>query len=66
MRQIAKTTTYGTMHLTVAILVAYALSHNWALALSIGVIEPLIQTVAYTFHEMAWGKNQKSGDAHGM
>lgn len=51
-----KTMTYGLMHLTVAIAVAFALTRNWHAALAIGLIEPLIQTVAYTFHEKAWAR----------
>lgn len=63
MKQIAKTTTYGTMHLAVAIAVAYALTRNLAIALSIGLIEPLVQTVAYAIHESLWAR--KARDAGG-
>ncbi len=49
-----KTVTYGVMHFCVAVLVAFAVTRSWVAALSVGVIEPLIQTVAYTFHEKAW------------
>ena len=53
-RQIAKTTSYSSMHLLVAVAVAYALSGDWRIALGIGIVEPLVQTVAYTIHERAW------------
>ena len=43
MRTAAKTLTYAVMHLTVAVAVAFAISGDWAVALSIGVIEPLVQ-----------------------
>ena len=49
-----KTVTYGLMHLTVAIAVAYALTRDWRVALAIGIIEPMVQTVAYALHERAW------------
>lgn len=51
-----KTLTYGLMHLTVAVTVAFALTRNWHAALAIGLIEPLVQTVAYTIHERVWEK----------
>lgn len=53
-RRIAKTLTYCAMHITVATLVAYALSGNWAVALGIGLIEPFVQTFVFYFHETAW------------
>ncbi len=56
MRFMAKTTSYATMHLLVAIAVAYALSGDWAIALGIGIIEPAVQTVAYTLHERVWAR----------
>ncbi len=49
-----KTSTYAVMHMTVAIMVAYALSGSWKIALAIGLIEPCVQTVFYYFHERAW------------
>ena len=51
-----KPLTYGVMHFVVAIGVAYALTGNLAIALGIGMVEPLIQTVAYTLHEKAWAR----------
>ena len=53
-RSIVKTMSYSAMHMVVAISVAYALSGSWIVALSIGLIEPMVQTVAYTFHERLW------------
>lgn len=51
---ILKTLSYGTMHMCVAIIVAYVLSGDWKIALAIGLIEPCIQTVAFFFHEKSW------------
>lgn len=50
----AKTMTYGVMHLTVATAVAYGITGDWRVALGIGLIEPAVQTVAYVLHENAW------------
>ena len=52
----AKTLTYCLMHFTVAIAVAYALTSDWQIALSIGIIEPLVQTVFFNMHERGWNK----------
>lgn len=51
-----KTLTYSLMHFAVAITVAFALTRSWKAALAIGMIEPLVQTVAYTLHERVWAR----------
>ena len=51
---VAKTVTYSLMHVTVAVCVAYALSGSLAIALSIGLIEPMVQTCTFYFHERGW------------
>lgn len=52
----AKTTTYFIMHLSVAMLVAFAVTGSWQAALAIGTLEPIVQTIAYHFHEQSWKK----------
>jgi uncharacterized membrane protein len=52
----AKTGTYSVMHMAVAIAVAWAISGDWRVALGIGLVEPLVQTVAYTVHERLWAR----------
>ncbi|MFZ4126153.1 MAG: DUF2061 domain-containing protein [Rickettsiales bacterium] len=53
---VAKTITYSMTHVTVAVSVAYALSGSLAVALSIGLIEPMVQTFTFYFHERGWKK----------
>lgn len=54
-KQIAlKTVTYGVMHFVVAVAVAFALTGNLRASLAIGLIEPLVQTVFFTFHDRFW------------
>ena len=55
-RAVLKTASYSSMHLCVAVTVAYCLTGNWAMAFSIGLIEPFFQTIAYAFHERVWEK----------
>ena len=56
-RQLAlKIASYGAMHLIVAILVAFALTRDIRIALAIGTIEPLVQTVFFTLHDRIWSR----------
>lgn len=65
-RPALKTLTYSLMHFTVAITVAYALTGSWQAALAIGMIEPLVQTAAYTLHERAWEKAGRGAPQAGL
>ncbi|MGE0753850.1 MAG: DUF2061 domain-containing protein [Alphaproteobacteria bacterium] len=56
---LCKTLTYCIMHFTVAIAVAYLLTGSWAIALSIGIVEPLVQTAFFNLHERGWNKARK-------
>lgn len=59
MRLALKTLTYATMHLTVAIVVAYALTRDWRVALAVGIVEPMVQTVAFNLHERLWSRAER-------
>lgn len=54
MKIAAKTATYSLMHITVAFAVALALSGDIRVALGISLVEPLVQTFFFFFHERAW------------
>lgn len=55
LKQVAlKTVTYGLMHFTVAVAVAFALTQDWRIALAIGTVEPLVQMVFFTLHDRIW------------
>lgn len=49
-----KTFTYSIMHICVATVLAFIISGSWAIALSIGLLEPLVQTVFFYGHERLW------------
>ncbi|WP_420145833.1 DUF2061 domain-containing protein [Sphingobium sp.] len=49
-----KTATYLSIHLTVGFTVAYVMTGSVALAGGIALIEPVINAVAFFFHEKAW------------
>lgn len=56
-----KIASYGVMHLVVAILVAFAITRDWRLALAVGVVEPFFQTVAYSIHDRLWHRVEQRG-----
>jgi len=60
-KTLAKTCTYAVMHFVVAILVAYALTRNWHIALAVGIVEPVVQTFAFALHERLWTKPSAPG-----
>ncbi len=63
MRDLAKTATYSLVHFSVSLSVAYALTGSWQVAATIGLVEPLVQTVAYALHEQAWKRPAKGAKA---
>ena len=54
-----KTATYYVMHVTVAMAVAYAVTGSWLAALTLSLLEPTVQAVAYFFHERAWARLER-------
>lgn len=66
-KTLLKTLSYATMHMSLAILVAYVLTRSWKVALAIGMVEPFVQTIAFFFHERAWhrfGGEKPGNDPH--
>ncbi|HAV51628.1 MAG TPA: hypothetical protein DCX75_16915, partial [Brevundimonas sp.] len=51
-----KTLTYGLMHFVVAVAVAYAITRDIGIALAIGIVEPLVQTLFFTVHDRIWNR----------
>ena len=55
-RDLVKTASFAGLHFTVAFGVAYALTGSVAVATGVGLIEPVVNTVAFYFHERAWAR----------
>lgn len=53
-----KTASYYVIHIVVAACVAYAVTRNLWASLTLSLLEPSVQAVAYFFHEKAWSRNQ--------
>jgi uncharacterized membrane protein len=51
-----KTITFAICHFTVAFGVAYALTGSFGIASLLALVEPLVNTVAYYFHEKVWDR----------
>jgi len=54
-----KIASYGVMHLVVAILVAFAITRDWRIALAVGMVEPFFQTIAYSIHDRVWHRIER-------
>ncbi|MGB1540248.1 MAG: DUF2061 domain-containing protein [Rickettsiales bacterium] len=57
-----KTMTYGIMHVCVATALAFLMTGSWAIALSLGLLEPAVQTVFFYMHERVWNFKTQSMD----
>ncbi len=58
-----KTATYYVLHVMVAALVAFAVTGNFWLALTLSLLEPAVQAFAFFFHEKAWQRWGRQGPA---
>ena len=51
-----KTVSFGIVHFTVAFGVVFALTGSFVIGGLVALIEPLVNTVAYHYHEKAWDR----------
>jgi uncharacterized membrane protein len=58
-RDLMKTFTYLSIHLTIGFSVAYAFTGSVSMAGGIALIEPCINAVAFFFHEKAWKRVER-------
>ncbi|WP_109439618.1 DUF2061 domain-containing protein [Acinetobacter haemolyticus] len=58
-RTLKKTLSYYFMHITVAMLVAYVVTGNIIMAVTLSLLEPTVQAFAYFFHEKIWNKTEQ-------
>lgn len=54
-----KTLSYYIMHITVAMLVGYVVTGNLWMAVTLSLVEPTVQAIAFFFHEKAWNKKDQ-------
>ncbi|MCC5811539.1 MAG: DUF2061 domain-containing protein [Ectothiorhodospiraceae bacterium] len=68
-KTLAKTITFGLTHITVAFAVVYALTGSLVIGGAVALIEPMVNTVAYFFHEKVWqrlGRKQRENGSGGQ
>ena len=63
-----KTMSFAAVHFGVAFSVAYLLTGSWLVGSAIALVEPVVNTVAYHFHEKVWDRirDRRSADANGL
>ncbi|EJE48367.1 putative membrane protein [Acidovorax sp. CF316] len=59
-----KTGSYYLIHISVAAMVAYAVTGNLWASLTLSLLEPTVQAVAFFFHEKAWDRAARRHEAH--
>ena len=55
-----KTVSFAIVHFTVAFTVGYVMTGSVMVGGAIALIEPMINTIAYHFHELVWKRREKS------
>ncbi|WP_067733747.1 DUF2061 domain-containing protein [Novosphingobium naphthalenivorans] len=60
---LAKTTSFLTLHLLVGFTVAFAVTGSVTMAGGIALIEPLVNAVVFFFHERVWNGDLRLADA---
>ncbi|MBA1145704.1 DUF2061 domain-containing protein [Ectothiorhodospiraceae bacterium WFHF3C12] len=53
-----KTLSFGAMHISIAFGVTYLLTGSIAVGSAVALVEPLVNTVGYFFHEKFWQRRQ--------
>jgi uncharacterized membrane protein len=65
-----KTMSFGVMHISVAFLVVWAMTGDWRIGGITAMVEPVVNTLAYHFHEKVWkrfgGPESATGGASGF
>ena len=55
-----KTISYYVMHISVAMFVGYIVTGSLMLALTLSLLEPTVQAIAFFFHEKVWNQKQQN------
>ena len=55
-----KTLTFAAVHMAVAFAIGYAMTGSLAVGGALALVEPLVNTVAFYFHELAWNATRSA------
>ena len=61
-----KTFSFGVLHMAVAFTVAYLMSGSLLVGGAIALVEPMINTIAYFFHEKFWESKSRRQNADAL
>jgi len=53
-----KTVTFGMMHMSVAFAVVWLMTGDMLIGGAVALVEPLVNTMAYYFHERLWSRRK--------
>lgn len=56
-----KTMSFALVHFTVAFIVGWLMSGSMLVGGAVALVEPVVNTVAYHFHERFWSRLHKAG-----
>ena len=59
-----KTMSFAVMHFTIAFTVAYLMTGDLIIGGTVALVEPMVNTVAYYFHEKFWRRDKRSSPEH--
>ncbi len=62
-RDLIKTASFAVLHFSVGFGVTYALTGSVAIAAGVALIEPMVNTVVFFFHERAWRRFGRAAPA---
>ena len=57
----AKTLSFGAVHMSVAFGVGYLMTGSAAVGGALALVEPAVNTIAYFFHEKLWERFRRPG-----
>tara|TARA_Y100001972_G_C7594049_1_gene297765 strand:- start:631 stop:831 length:201 start_codon:yes stop_codon:yes gene_type:complete len=60
-----KTISFGIMHVSVAFVVVWMLTGDIVIGGAVALVEPMVNTAAYHFHEKLWARRQAAGRPDG-
>lgn len=55
-----KTLSFGVMHISVAFAVVWVMTGDVMVGGAVALVEPVINTIAYHFHERLWSRRQEA------
>ncbi|MCC1495191.1 DUF2061 domain-containing protein [Alcanivorax sp. 1008] len=57
----SKTISFGIMHVGVAFLVVWMMTGDMIIGGAVAMVEPMVNTIAYHFHEKVWARRKAVG-----